>query len=47
MNAQPDSTTIATAQAIVFEPTGAGGGSWWDTGRVFPVRRLRPERMKA
>jgi len=30
MNAQPDSTTIATTQTVVFEPTSAGGGSFWN-----------------
>jgi len=30
MNAHSDTTTITTAQAIVFEPTSAGGGSLWE-----------------
>jgi len=30
MNAQPDSTTIAATQTIIFEPTSAGGGSFWN-----------------
>ena len=30
MNHQFDTTTMATIQTIVFEPTSAGGGSLWD-----------------
>jgi len=30
MNSQPELTTIATAQTIVFEPTSGGGGSFWN-----------------
>jgi hypothetical protein len=47
MNAHSDTTTMTTAQTIVFEPTSAGGGSLWDGDNLLATLTVlkRTERL--
>lgn len=47
MNAQPDVTTMAATRTLVFEPTSAGGGSFWQGDNLLATLTIlrHPERQ--